>query len=214
MIFFRSSTYPHSLKLLINNDQAFYMGINTTISKGDGNSPLSIEMSEQKNVFLGNDVMFSFGVWIRNSDPHLIYSTKDGKRINSSKSVFIGDHVWIGQNVLLLKGTHIASGSIIAANSVVAGKKISSNTVWAGNPARKTSEKVFWSRECVHNWTEIETEKFKKMETDKYTFHHDPKIYIPFDEIDKQLSSRNTADEKLDYLIKISNFTAKNRFTF
>lgn len=210
IVFLRSTYDIYKLKLTVFNNTAFYWGLNSGVSARF----ITITLSEQKHVFIGNDVLFSFDVFIRNSDPHLIYSTKTMERINPTKSVFIGDHVWIGQNVLLLKGTHVASGSIIGANSVVAGKKISSNTIWAGNPARKISEEVFWKGECVHNWTEIETEKSKKVETDNYIFHHDPKIYIPFDEMDKQLSNRNKSDEKLDYLIKISNFTAKNRFAF
>ena len=46
---------------------------------------------------------------IRTADPHIIYDIHR-KRINPSKSVFIGDHVWCGQNVLLLKGCRVGSG--------------------------------------------------------------------------------------------------------
>ena len=210
IVFLRSCQASSKLNLIIFNNNTFYIGLNSAVNL----KPITVYLSEQKHVFIGNDVLFSFDVWIRNADPHLIYSTIDKKRLNLSKSVFIGDHVWIGQNAILLKGTHIASGSIIGANSVVAGKKISSNTVWAGNPAKKISENVFWSHECVHAWIEEDTRKFIKMETDKYIFKPEAKVYIPFYEIDKQLTLCKTADEKLDYLVRISNVTAKNRFAF
>lgn len=80
-------------------------------------------MSEHKHCFIGDNCMFSFDILIRNSDHHLIYDCENNKRINPTKSVFIGDHVWIGQLVNILKGTRIDSGSIVGASSVVAGKK-------------------------------------------------------------------------------------------
>ena len=163
-------------------------------------------------MFFGNDCMMSTDIFIRNADPHLIYSTETKRRVNPTRSVFVGDHVWIGQDVMLLKGTQIGSGSIVGAHAVVSGKKIPSNTSWAGNPARQIGEKIFWSRECVHGWTAAETNKFAEMPTDIFTFKHDPKQYLSFDEIDRRLNECQTSDAKLQYLIALSNYNAKNRF--
>ena len=175
---------------------------------------MNIILSEGKNVFLGNDILSSFGIWIRNSDVHLIYSSETMKRKNQSKSIFVGDHVWLGQYSMLLKCTQIASGSIIGAKSLLAGKKISSNTIWAGNPAKLVSTNIFWDRPSNHNFKVEDTKKHEFFPDDRYIFKHDKKVYIPFDEIDNQLTLCKMADEKLAYLQTISGTDAHNRFAF
>lgn len=209
LAFFRSNYDVIKIPWLdIHNDSVFHMGLNTS------HGQIQIFLGEHKNIFIGNDNMFSTDICIRNSDGHLVYSSETKERINYSRSTFIGDHVWIGQNVIILKGTQIHSGSIIGAGSIVTGKKIPSNTSWAGNPAKQISKDVFWHREYIHPWREEDTEKFFKMETDEYIFEHDKNVYIPFDDIDKQLDNCKSTDEKLNYLIKYSSNTNKNRFAF
>ncbi len=97
------------------------------------NGKMTVVLSEHKHCFIGDDCMVSYGVIVRNADPHLIYDCESKRRKNKTKSVYIGDHVWIGQNSLILKGTCIDSGSIIGANAVVAGKIISNNCAWGGS---------------------------------------------------------------------------------
>ncbi|WP_103083986.1 hypothetical protein [Tetragenococcus halophilus] len=94
--------------------------------------------SEAKDIIVGKDVMFSSDCWIRNSDVHMIYDEHQ-KRINESKTIFIGDHVWIGQDVSILKGSCIGSGAVIGLGSVVA-KRIKSNSTNAGNPVKKNKD--------------------------------------------------------------------------
>ena len=86
------------------------------------NDVVNVILSESKNVVVGNGCLFSIGNWLRVADPHLIYNADTMKRINFSKSIYIGDHVWIGQNSLVLKGTQIGSGSIVAAGSLTTKK--------------------------------------------------------------------------------------------
>ncbi|GBD62418.1 putative acetyltransferase [Tetragenococcus halophilus subsp. halophilus] len=102
------------------------------------NKPLSVIASEAKDIIVGKDVMFSSDCWIRNSDVHMIYDEHQ-KRINESKTIFIGDHVWIGQDVSILKGSCIGSGAVIGLGSVVA-KRIKSNSTNAGNPVKKNKD--------------------------------------------------------------------------
>lgn len=83
------------------------------------------------------------GIWIRNADPHLIYDINTKKRINNTKSIFIGDHVWLGQSVIILKGTQIASGSIVGAMGLVSETMIPSNECWGGVSAKRIRGGVF-----------------------------------------------------------------------
>ncbi|MCF1686032.1 acyltransferase [Tetragenococcus halophilus] len=123
------------------------------------NKPLSVIASEAKDIIIGKDVMFSSGCWIRNSDVHMIYDEYQ-KRINESKTIFIGDHVWIGQDVSILKGSYIGSGAVIGLGSVVA-KRIKSNSTNAGNPIKRIKENIFWDRQSAHFFVEKDTKRNK-----------------------------------------------------
>ncbi len=123
------------------------------------NGPLHFIVSERRSLLIGDKGLFSFDVWIRTADPHLVYRAEDGRRINPSRDVVIGDHVWLGQSAMVLKGTTIGSGSIVGGGAVVAGKTIASNTSWAGNPARQIGRGVFFDGACVHGWTLEQTER-------------------------------------------------------
>lgn len=104
------STSKHVLRLNISvyHNNCFFIGKNVFTNRN-----LYAICSEQKHIFIGNNCYLSFGIWMRIADPHLIYSIDTKKRINLSKSIYIGDSVWVGQDVLLLKGTRIHSGSIV-----------------------------------------------------------------------------------------------------
>lgn len=208
----------YKLKVVVYNDCVFHMGRNNYI-----NDHLRVILSEQRHCFIGDDCLFSLGVWIRNSDPHLIYSCETGMRINPSKSVYIGDHVWIGQNCLILKGTQIDSGSIIGGMSVVAGKHISYNEAWVGNPVKRISDKIFWDRESVHAWIQEQTdisnnyaeylEKYKQGYTkDFWIYNYSEKEVIEYSILDKQLIEAENSQERCNILIELNKNKEKNRF--
>lgn len=210
LVFLRSQAKrKYKINILIHNNSTCHIGKNNTMTE-----QLIINIGERKHVFLGNDVMCAAGVLIRTTDWHMIYSVKDKKRLNLSKSVFIGDHVWLAQYVMLLKGTQIASGSVVGAKGLIAGKRIPSNTCWAGNPAKLISDGIFWDRRQVQKFRVEDSEKYNTFPDDEYIFNYDPKVYIPFNEIDKQLTSCETAQDKMEYLLKISNIDDHNRFAF
>ena len=173
---------------------------------------LSCVISERKNIIIGSGGVFSFGIWIRTADPHLLYSIETGKRINPSKSVWIGDHVWLGQNCMLLKGTRIGSGSVIAAGTVVANKSVESNSVYAGNPARKIRSDIFFRNNSVHNYTETETAASMEYTGTDFIYENGEET-IDFESIDHLLSSAPNADERL-YIVreKLVDNKNKNRF--
>ena len=185
------------------------------------NGTLNIVLSERKHFFAGRDGLYSIGFWARNSDPHLIYSIKTKRRLNPSKSIFIGDHVWIGQSAMLLKGAKIDSGSIVGAKALVSGKHIPHNTVWAGNPARQIASDIFWDTTSVNRWTSEMTEacetydgllkRYPEKKPDEAIFRYERDACISFEAMD-DLFDRGTADEKVAYLKKLLTDEAKNRF--
>lgn len=56
--------------------------------------------------------------------------------------VYIGKNVWIGMNVSILPGVKIGDGAIIGMGSVVT-KDVSEDEIWAGNPAKKISQREY-----------------------------------------------------------------------
>ena len=129
VVYLSKSKYNYIISVSTNVENVFYMGKDNYI-----NGILNVILSEGKHCLIGDNCLISFGIWMRNADPHLVYDCASNRRINPTKSIFIGDHVWIGQSAMILKGTKIDSGSIIGAMSLVAGKCINSNESWGGNP--------------------------------------------------------------------------------
>lgn len=207
IVYLCESKHDYKLSISLYNDNVFYSGKNNYY-----NGALNVILSEQKHLFIGNNCLISFGIWVRNADPHLIYEIDSKKRINPTKSIFIGDHVWLGQSAMILKGTEIESGSIIGAMSVVSGKKIPNNSLWAGNPAKKIKENIFWDAACVHTFTEEKTKKSQHNKNTPFIYTSDPSEYIPFAEIDNNLNAENSVEDKVSFLTDIALNTNKNRF--
>ncbi|MFV0441100.1 MAG: acyltransferase [Lachnospirales bacterium] len=209
IIYISRNVNPYYFSVKTNNNNVFYVGSNCFFNPKGGFSAL---LSEQQNVIIGEDGLFSFGIKILTADGHIIYSTNTKDRINQSKSVLIGDHVWIGQNAVILKGTKIGSGAIVGANSIASNKKIESNFSVAGNPIKTIRKDVFFSKELVHNWTEQETENYKEMDTNQWVYESTSNTF-DFEKIDIELKLYKDVDEKLKKLIElIVENKEKNRF--
>lgn len=213
LIYLSENSREYHLSVTVHNNCVFYMGKNNYI-----NDTLHVILSESKHCFIGDNCLFSFGIWIRNADPHLIYNCEDDCRVNLSKSVFIGDHVWIGQSAMILKGTEIDSGSIIGAMSLVSGKKIPHNQIWAGNPCSFIKKGIFWDFACVHRWKKEQTKnshhykniaKKKDIREDSYKFSYNEEETISYKDIDRVFST--DTDNIINYLSQLSG-RGKNRF--
>lgn len=105
-----------------------------------------IAATEGKSIYIGKDCMFSHEIEILNGDSHAIYLLEMKHRINASKSVFIGNHVWLGSGVKIMKGTTIEDGTVISAGAIVTGH-LEPNSIYAGVPAKKIRENIYWERE-------------------------------------------------------------------
>ena len=205
LVYIRRTSHACPYNVNIYNNSVFYMGKDNYINS----RKVNFQLSEERNIIIGDDNMFSYGVAVRIADPHLIYSTIDHKRVNPTKSVYIGDHVWIGQDVKIFKGSIIGSGSIIAGEGVVT-KNVPSNTIFGGNSGRILKKDIFWEGPAVHAWTAKDTEQWHVREHDDFTFTNDGQDVSIQNDIENQLNGMVYAVDKLEYLKNISE--EKNRF--
>lgn len=194
-----------TIDLKVYNNSVFYMGKDCWINRG-----IKIVVSEETNVFFGNDCLISYDTCIRTGDPHLLYDCNTKKRINLSKSVYVGDHVWIGQHVYFLKGVQIGSGAIVGAMTLLSSKKYRSNCCFGGNPVKCIKENVFFLKDNCHKFMEEEREKYQKYDSDEFIYCEDKNV-ISFDDIERNLVSKENS-EKIKFLNEISNNKNKNRF--
>lgn len=206
IIYLSSNRHTYYLNISIFNNSVFYIDENNYM-----NGRINCALSEEKNIFIGKDGLFSFGIWLRLADPHLIYDTETLKRINLTKSIYLGDHVWVGQDALILKGTHVGSGSIIAAKSAVSNKKISSNSLWGGVPARKLRDNVLFDGSSVHAYTENETKNSLDYKSDNWIYKNEGEI-LSFNFIDEKLNEIDDVEKKINLLQKIRDCKSYNRF--
>ena len=206
IVYLAPAKHEYYLKLDIFHNCVFFFdeGFST-------NGILRISLSEEKNILIGKDCLFSFGVWMRLANPHLLYSAKDMQRISLTESLFIGDHVWIGQDSLILKGSEIGSGSVIAARSIVSNKKVPSNTLWGGNPIRKISDDIFFDNYSSNVFTKETAKEHQTFDSDKWIYKNEGEV-LSFKEIDERLSSTWDLDEKIELLLSIRNNKSHNRF--
>jgi len=94
----------------------------------------------QGGITIGNDVLISPGVSIYAQNHGISRDKKIREQKNTYKGVKIGDDVWIGANATILDGVTIGSGAVIGAGAVVT-KNIPDYEIWAGNPAKKVSQR-------------------------------------------------------------------------
>ena len=218
-IFFQSS---NCVVYLSRSSDILYLslavGQNSTVFIGRNcyfNGSINILATEWQNIILGCGSAFSFGIWIRTADAHLIYDIKSGKRINHSRSILIGDHVWVGQDSLILKGTQIGSGSIIGGDSTISGKRIPSNTLFAGSPAKLIRNGVLWTGPCTHTWSPQDTETWSEVSEIQANswIYQKSSTNLDLPEIDRILQQQVDAGDRLSVIKKfLVGNQGKDRF--
>jgi len=110
---------------------------------------------EGRDIYIGEDCLFSSDVTIRVGDSHSILD-ESGKRINPSHHVEIGNHVWICNKTIVLKGAKIPSHSIIASGAVVSGRFEEKGVILGGVPARVIKKGIDWCQERIEVKSEME----------------------------------------------------------
>ena len=98
---------------------------------------------EGTRILIGRDCLFSSNIHFQTGDAHSILDM-NGRRINKSADIKIGNHVWVGTKVTCLKGAHIADHCIVGACALVCGRFDETNSVLAGVPAKITRRNINW----------------------------------------------------------------------
>lgn len=126
---------------ILDNNNEISLGHHTTITRRTNLSAL-----ESTKLIIGSDCMLATDIMFRTGDFHKIVDS-EGKRINPSKDIILGDHVWICAKVTGLKGTKIASNCIVGACSLVTKDYSEENCIIAGQPASVVKRNINWMRE-------------------------------------------------------------------
>jgi acetyltransferase-like isoleucine patch superfamily enzyme len=135
----------HNATLLVKNKFRIYSGSrvyvnnNATLILGGGYINTDAIINCFEKIEIGNDVVISDRVNIRDTDNHTILNSGHIK----TKPIKIGNHVWIGMNVIILKGVTIGDGAVIAAGAVVT-TDVPPNCLAGGIPAKVLKENVIW----------------------------------------------------------------------
>lgn len=95
------------------------------------------------SVSVGELVMFSYGIKIRNHDSHKVFVQGQSTPCNPPADIEIGRHVWICQNASILKGVKIGEDSIVAYGAI-ATKGCPPHCILAGNPAKIVKTGITW----------------------------------------------------------------------
>ena len=99
---------------------------------------------EGTSITIGDGCIFSHDVHFRTGDGHSILDMQ-GRRINDSKDIVVGDHIWFATKVFCTKGSRIGSHSIVGTGALVTKAFEEPHCVLAGVPAKIVKRGVDWS---------------------------------------------------------------------
>ena len=99
---------------------------------------------EGTSITVGQGCLFSSDIQLRTGDSHSVLDM-EGRRINASADIVLGDHVWVGTKAFLNKGAKVASHSIIGACALVTKEFEEPHCALAGVPAKIVRRDVDWS---------------------------------------------------------------------
>ena len=99
---------------------------------------------EGTSITVGQDCLFSSDIQLRTGDSHSVLDM-EGRRINESQDIVLGDHVWVGTKAFLNKGARVAPHSIVGACALVTKAFEEPHCALAGVPAKVVKRDVDWS---------------------------------------------------------------------
>ena len=103
---------------------------------------------EGTKILIGDYCLFSGDLHFRTGDSHSILD-EEGKRINASKDIVIGNHVWIGTKVTCLKGVRVSEDSIVAATTTLCKCYEQKKCIIAGVPGKIVKTGVNWDSKRI-----------------------------------------------------------------
>ena len=86
-------------------------------------------------IYFGKNILFASGVKLISGN----HDFNDRESHIEESPIVVKDNVWLGANVVVLPGVTIGKNTIVGAGSVVT-KNLDSNSVYAGNPAKKIKD--------------------------------------------------------------------------
>ena len=96
-----------------------------------------IDLTSLDFIKIGNYVQLTDGVKILAHDySYSVVTNKYNINLRPQAETILGNNIFVGMNSIILMGSEIGDNVIIGAGSIVSGK-IESNSVYAGNPAKK-----------------------------------------------------------------------------
>lgn len=95
-------------------------------------------------ITIGQDCLFSSDIQLRTGDSHSVLDLQ-GRRINPSEGITLGDHVWVGTRAFLTKGARVGDHSIVGACALVTKPFEQPHCTLAGVPAKVVRQGVDWS---------------------------------------------------------------------
>lgn len=167
---YNSDTYIEFLRkkgITIGKDCTIYVPTKTFI---DTQYPFMIKIGDHVKITLGVIILthdYSWSVLKNNS------SESEGAILGGSGPVNIGNNVFIGMNAIICRNVNIGDNVIIGAGSVVV-KDCESDSVYAGNPAKKImSVNQFYNKRRASQFKEAKEifsyyyKKYKKIPSKK-----------------------------------------------
>jgi len=95
-------------------------------------------------ITIGEDCLFSSDIQLRTGDSHSVLDM-EGRRVNESQDIVLGDHVWVGTKAFLNKGAKVAPHSIVGACALVTKAFEEPHCAIAGVPAKVVKRDIDWS---------------------------------------------------------------------
>ena len=142
-MFAGESSAPITLPMISmrSDEQIFYWGLGAT----SVSSRVEIE-GAGCGVLVGDDCMFSSGIWVRNHDMHTVFDTDSLEWLNPVKAdVVIEQHVWLSFEAAIVSSVRVGFGAILGARALLT-RDLREQTLAVGVPAKVIRQNVSWCR--------------------------------------------------------------------